>query len=203
MDWDGIHKVMDCSDNDGIRIVIDFNPNLSKKDADTLAKELDKFFQNRVSYLVNITRRYVQKIGELPEPRATFDSVTIPTIVNEWMSWRIEIESARQKWRLEKYSLMIERQQLMDFAISKLDVIFKTIKTTKAGLDEALAKALKIGVDEAKLILALPLRQMSRMSHEEIKGKIKEYKTEIQSIKKYIKEPNRAILEGLPSLNIG
>lgn len=194
MAHDKVQSVLDVSDGESIKIRITF-----KKGSDIKAciKSLEKYFKQNVSFKTNITIQKIVEDNGSPESSADFKSTTIPNIINDWVAWRIELELKMLKNLKRKLELKLKYFKLLKFAISKLDIIFKVLKSKTQDLNKELSKKLKISVDDAKTILDLQTRRLSKLSDKDVSDKIASIKTEIKIIEKHIKKPEKKILDDL------
>jgi DNA gyrase/topoisomerase IV subunit A len=76
------------------------------------------------------------------------------------------------------------------------------LKTAKSDVDEKLAKALKITVEQAKTILDKSVRSLSSLSKDKLLSEIKELKNKIDSDSAKYKSPRKTIYNWIKGLQI-
>ena len=157
-----------------------------------LAYALSENFVMRVNVIERIDADYVK-----------FTYCTMPELITKWVKWRIEIEVKRHLHEAEQLSKSIANLELQVLACINLDKIVPIIKSNKPDVDERLAKALKITLDDAKYILSLTLRRLTGLSLEELKAKIKKETAMKKESMHHSKHPADKILADLDGLTKG
>lgn len=167
-----------------------------KDESEAITKVIKTATPRPFTLKTNVTIRQFEK-------RPDFKASTIPDLLNEWIKWRVELEVAAQKYIAEKIEKDIHYHEVLVYACSKLDIIFKILKSgakEDAELESKLAKALKISNEDANIILSLQVRKLSRLNEEKEKKTIKELKEKLKTAKGFIKKPKEACLINLANL---
>ena len=152
--------------------------------------------ETRADIDVQTATKTVYKTG------AKYMELDIASLINDWTEWRIKLEKKMLANRIKVAQKEIDRLKLFVYAISKLDVIFKVLKTAKSDVDEKLAKALKITVEQAKAILDKSVRSLSSLSKDKLLSDIKELKNKIESDSAKYKSPRKTIYNWIKGLQI-
>jgi DNA gyrase/topoisomerase IV subunit A len=163
-------------------------------------KKVEKILQSSVNCQTNITIRKRVEVNGMKENRATFKSSTVPEIINMWTHWRLLLETRRLSYRLQVLNKELAYQQLLAYAVTKLDLIIKILKKKTDHLDQDLAKAIKVSIEDATLILNRPTRSLSRLSKEKIDTEIKRLKKQIVQTKELLKTPEKSVALQLKEL---
>ena len=187
--------VKSCLDETGkgqpLRIGITLKDNVPAKDFDAVCDRIiKKYLRKRKAFKDNVTERSLKHVeGEVDTVENKFRSMTIPEIINEWTAWRIDLELKYLNHLKSQLEHQIWRLEVFRKAIAKLDVVFKVLKSKADDLDAALAKALKIPVEEAVVILDAQTRRLSRLSDAKLVEDIKALKVKVKATEKHIKRP--------------
>jgi len=166
-------------------------------------KTLSGCFYSTVQCQTNVTIRKVSNIGtELEQVYAEFKEMTVPSLINDWCVWRIELESKMLAHVRSKMEERIKYLELLTYACSKLTIIFEVLKSKVSDLDKVLAKRLDISVDDAKTILALQVRRLSRLSNDQIQSEIDGINSDLKVIKRDQKQPAVRIVKAIDAIKI-
>lgn len=180
--------------------VVTFVKSLKGDALDAAISEVHAVLKSNYTYDVKVTDRLVKPDGTAG---AKLRSTNIPTIINDWLAFRIGIEKkACAHWTKENEKI-IAYQELMRLAIANLDLIIKHVKNKKLtdeALLKALAKDLKITTEQANQILARNLRQLRHLEDSKLSEVIKTAQAEIKSLSKRSKNPTSYIKEHLKVL---
>ncbi len=185
-----------------IRIVVRLKADIPQKDVQIKFKSLEKYLTQSVGFRTNVTIRELNTKEEVPETKASFKKTTIPDIINDWCTWRLELETKMLKFKMNKLNEKIAYLELMRYAISKLDIIFRILKSKSKNLNEDLAKALKIKLEEAKLILDRQVRALSNMTDQELVVDITELQKQVKEIKVWLKKPEDKIINEIDNISL-
>lgn len=194
---------MDKFDNsdDPINIIISLK-SLPANELEKEFNEIEKNLKSSITYKTNVTIRKINDNKEINETDVDFKRTTIPNIINDWVSWRVELELKMLNYKKKIVKDKISYNELLRYAISKLDIIFKILKSKSNNLNKDLSKALKIKEDEAKIILDLQTRRLSKLSDDELINTIKILNNELKEINKFIKKPKDKILIDIKNIDL-
>ena len=169
-----------------INLIITFKGNDSEK----AQEKCIKILSSSTNLRLNITKR-------ISEEKVEFYSWSMPQFINNWCQWRIDLEKRAQQYIADKLKNEIAHLNLMVLACNNLDIIKKVIEQPKENLDERLAKALKITVEQAGIILAMTVRRLSRLSKDDTVKTIAKKTEEMKTALKHVQNPNAKILNDL------
>lgn len=202
-----IDSVTDEGDSKGDKIAVCLKTSVPTKRLEDTAEEVCDLLTASQAYRTNISIRNAIKTTDSKSGKVTFvedhqlKSVTIPELIHMWVDYRVELEAKYLKFLIAKTKSRIEYLNLMRFAISKLDVIFKVLRSKAPNLNEALAKAIKITEDEARTILDKQVRSLSNMSDSDLAKQLKELKDTLSEHKADLKSPEATILKGIKGID--
>lgn len=190
----GVSAVRDDSSKKekNIAFVIVFQKSLSGLDLRTCKNTVLKMFQSAITFnMQGVERKLVDG-----KSQKKLNSTSIPGLINSWLYYRIDLEKRACRYWTGKNQEEIAKLELMVLAVRKRDIILKLLGNKKlddTGLEQALAKALKITVEQAKQILDLKIRQLKALEESKLLNRIKELKSEIVNYKGRIKDPRSYI----------
>lgn len=160
-----------------------------------LVKKVQKLASCSVSYRVNVTHREVSINDGIVNYNTQFLSLGISELILRWSKLRIELEEKSLKYRIEKQEKIIAYSKLLIFACSKLNIIFQALKQPNS--EEYLVEHLKITKEEAKSILDLRVRQLSKLDQDDLKVTLKAQQTELAQLKTWLKNPKPKIKDDI------
>lgn len=199
-------KVKSClneSDKDQyIRLAITLKDSVPTADIEKEMKRITtKYLRQSETFMVNLTVRSLNTNDVTPTVDKDFKSMSIPELLNKWCKWRVKLELKMLRHKRDKTLAAIHRLEILRLAISQLDVVMKILKSRADDLDKALAKALKIPVEDAKIILDRPVRSLSKLSDKKLVDEIKEMNRQVKTLKGHIKKPEAKIATDIDALN--
>lgn len=198
---DSVFRVNNASRGNDINIDVTLKPSIKLDDVKSIAKKLEEKIRFRQNFNINVIETYTEEDSQgMKEVCALLLETNLTDLINKWIEWRIALEVSMLKNRVVNINNEIKRLEFLRFVISKLDIIFKVLKSKTSDLNSELAKKLKISLDEAKSILDMPVRRLSKMSDSELKDKIKVQKDLLEDAKKWIKVPEKRILKTLVNI---
>lgn len=187
-----INDISDIADKYG-RIEIQFKPNLSSKEFGiAIDRVMTGPFGASESYDTKITQRFVDKTGQ---GFARLKSSTIPSIIDTWITYRIDLEKRACLYWTNERQVEIDYLKLMLLAVKNRKFIIQALdkKFTDEELAAYIAKHLKITVEQANQILDLRIRQLKALEEKKLLGKVKVLKDEIAGYADRIKRPKTYI----------
>ena len=160
-----------------------------------LVKKIQKLASCSVSYRVNVTHREVSINDGIVNYNTQFLSLGISELIMRWSRLRIELEEKSLKYRIQKQEKVIAYSKLLIFACSKLNIIFQALKQPNS--EEYLVEHLKITKEEAKAILDLRVRQLSKLDQDDLKLTLKAQQEELSQLKAWLKNPKPKIKDDI------
>ena len=115
-----------------------------------------------------------------------------------WIAYRIKLETAMLQNKLGKAEKALHLQQVYLWAVDNMKQLLAALPKVLVAEDpdKALAKACKIPVEDAKIILDRQVRKLAKLERSGLIEKIKEIKAEIAGYKAGLKEPGKYAAEG-------
>ena len=168
-----------------------------RKDYNT--SQFDKFVEKvrkatcvKRSFKINVTRRKSQIVDGVVSFDTKILSLSVPKIFIEWIKDRIELEKRSLSVRIKNQKEEIAYSELLIYASSKLDLVFKALKAKDA--KNELKRLLKIDDSQADQILDLQVRKLSALDQEKIKEKRNEQKTHLKQLEVWLLKPRAKIM---------
>lgn len=162
-------------------------------------QQFDKFVEKvqaatrtRRAFKINVTHRQ----SSIDDGIVSFDtkylSLSVPQLMVAWLRERLALEKRSLDFRIVKQTKAIEYSQLLIFASTKLDVIFKALraKDSKAFL----MTQLKLTAEQADQILELKVRQLSKLDQDSIKEKLKLQQDHMKQLKSWLAKPRAKVI---------
>lgn len=159
---------------------------------DKFVEKVQKATQQRKSFKINVTKREASTVDGITTFDTKFLALSIPQLIMQWCRMRVALELKSLAYRITKQNELIKYCELLIYAVDKLDLIFKALKTKNP--DEALIKYLKITPEQAKQILDLQVRRLSKLDQDQLKEKLKEDKKHLKQLLVWQKKPKSKVL---------
>lgn len=186
-----------------IKFVVKFKRTIGNgKNWNDTIDDIKSILTKSITFKTNVTIRKTRIVEGMKESTATFKKTTVPELINMWVRWRVKLETRRLEYRLSELKKELAYQELLKYAVSKIDIIMKVLKKKTNTLDEDLAKALRITLDQSKVLLDRQIRSLSRLSESKITEKIKELKANIAETKVLLKDPAQSVLISLENQGV-
>lgn len=156
-----------------------FRKNLKGKALDSAIEKVENVFSADESYDIKVTNRFIDDKGK---PHSKLTNSTVPSILKEWVEYRIELEKKACAHWIGKSQEVIAYLNLMRIAVANRALIIKALdrKCSEQELAEHLAKQLKITVAEANLILDIKVRQLRALEDESLVKRIKDEEAHVK-----------------------
>ncbi|QJT70906.1 DNA gyrase subunit A [Vibrio phage vB_VcorM_GR7B] len=208
-DDERVAAVVDDSDinvktgSDYVAYTIQLKNNVAKKSVAEVADEMADMFGVTQHFKCNVTERYVYRDEEdedgVPEVRARFEPCTIPSLIEDWVAWRVDLEAKVLEYRRGKAQDKLRELELKHLACLSIDLIADALK--RKDTYEFLSKKLSISLDEAKFIGTLRVDSLRKLEGNKLKSDINDTKAVIREIKKLEKDPASVVAKQLTSLD--
>lgn len=179
--WDRVlefKEVKDIEDRRSKKQIL-FNIILGKQYTD---RELEKIYKSIQKELTSsLPCQTLVTIRQSDGETVKFKNTNIPTIINDWIKYRIDLETKVVKRLITLEEAKLQRQEWLLFAVLNRKVIIQSLenKDPKAFL----MKKLKIKEDQANFILDLKVRNLAKLEVPKIKETILSIKKEIKFLK--------------------
>jgi DNA gyrase subunit A len=161
---------------------------LEGKLLDALKRKIANAFSYRDNLRTNVTERKLLRPGVVDVVNR---STTVPDILNDWCKWRVEVEVRATNYQIGVMQRKIRHTELLRLAVEHRKLIIQLLDSDKndAQMEEALAKALKITVEEAKVIFDLRVRQLKRLEDQALRKTLAEQQNELKTLQGRAKNP--------------
>lgn len=155
------------------------------------AKKVQRTTIVKRSYKMNVTKRSAQVVDGVVEYKNLFLSMSIPEIMVTWLKMRIELETRSLEYRIRKQQRLIERSKLLIYAASIKDVVRKAWDAS----DDVkyLVKNSKLTEEQAKELLDLKIRTLSRLDQEAVEQTLAEQQKMLVQLEKWLARPKKKI----------
>lgn len=155
------------------------------------AKKVQKVTTVRKSYRMNVTKRSAETVDGVTSYKNEFLSMSIPDIMISWLRMRLELETRSLEYRIRKQNKLIERSKLLIYAASIKDVI----RAAWDAKDDVsyLVKHTKLTDEQARELLDLKIRQLSRLDQGRVKEVLAEQESHLNQLNKWLKKPKAKI----------
>ncbi len=168
-----VDDLRDESDHEqAVRFVV--VPRSNRIDIDALMRHLFATTDLERSYRVNLN---VIGLNGRPEVK------NLPTILKEWLTFRLDTVRRRLEWRLAKVEKRLHLLDGLLIAYLNIDEVIEIIRNN----DEpkpVLIKRFKLSDDQAEAILELKLRHLARLEEMKIRGEQDKLEVERADLKK-------------------
>jgi len=178
---EGIKDIRDESDREGMRIVIDLQ---RETVAQKVLNRLYKFTDLQKTFYLNLLA-----LVEGIQPRV----LNLPEILTYFIQHRQEVVYRRTKYDLERAK---ERAHILEGlvkAITHIDAVIKTIKTSKDRQEaqQNLMKKFKLTEIQANAILEMRLSQLAKLERKKLEEELREIQIKIKELSAILKSPQK------------
>lgn len=186
---DGCEDVYNSSGNSEYTIIMKRGYNLAQFQA--FVKKVQKITTVRKSYKMNVTRRSATTVDGVTKHKTEFLSMSIPDILITWLRMRIELETRSLNYRIEKQNRLIAKSELLIYAASIKDVIRKAWDAP----DDVkfLVKNSKLTEEQAKELLELKIKTLSRLDQAAILETLASQKKHLAVLEKWLLRPKKKV----------
>lgn len=161
--------------------------NMDEESFDEVCAKVDKAVKSSVAYRLGIT---IRKSGEETN---RFKYVNYVEYFTAWIKYRVKLEERLIDFLLAKAARELHLNEVYLYAVQNREKLLKALPKVLASKNpaEVLAKALKMPVPDAEIILERKVRQLAALEESDLKAKIKGIKGEIKDLKSDQKEPGK------------
>lgn len=171
---------------------IECKPGYNYAQFDKFVEKVRKATLQKRSFKINVTLREAQTVDGVTSFETKFLALSVPQLILQWCRMRVQMELRSLAYRIKKQEEAIAYSELLIYAVNKLDLVFKALRTSDP--DAALVKLLKITPEQAKQILDLQVRKLSKLDHDALKVKLKEQKELLKQLQAWEKKPKTKVL---------
>lgn len=168
----------------GALLVIECAKNISEDAFLDIVDAIEKQTTCSVSYRLGVTVRTQDKGNK-------FLYLSYVRYLQTWIKYRIALETRLVKFLLSKVERDLHINRVYLFAVENMPKLLKVLPKVLMSKtpDKALAKALGIPEEDAKIILDRKVRQLARLEAADLKDKIKALEAEQKQLRKDLKAP--------------
>lgn len=151
-----------------------------------IAQEVQKLTTKSVSYILGVTVRHDGKPN-------SFKYLDYLSYFKAWVTYRKKLEIRMLDWLIERAQKELHLQEVYLYAVDNKDKLLKALPKVLASKepDSALAKAIKLPVEDAKIILDRQVRKLATLERADLVTKIKALKADIAGWQKGLKAPGK------------
>lgn len=161
-------------------------------DNKTALEKVVKMLHCSESYQFNVTVRHAD--------HTDLRSMNILALMRGWVKWRRGEEKKMLELEKVQQSAALRREELRLKGIVNIDAVIAAVKQSKVDPAEHLSKSLKISIEDAQYIGAIPVFQLKKANVEEQKTKIAKIKAEIERIEDDLQHLTRVVIKNLKRL---
>lgn len=190
----------------GLSFIIQVKRSANFNEYDKVVQSVKRLARTKKKYAIYVSDRiaYTDEKTGATAYRVEFHSLSIPDLLRKWLGFRVRLERDSLTWLLGERNKDKAYVELLLHACDHLDVIFAALR--KDDPAKHIAKGLNITLDEAKQILELKVRQLSKLDQDQLKAKLADLKATIKSLEAKLRKPAdsvRAYFEAcLPKLTM-
>lgn len=150
------------------------------------------------SFKLNVTHSTAKVVDGVTMMDTDFLALSVPHMIVMWLKGRLALELRSLEYRTKKQQAAIDFSELLIYASTKLDVVFKALKSNNP--DAYMVTHMKITAAQAKQILDLQVRRLSKLDQDALKLKLKEQRKHMTQLEAWTKRPKakiKADMEGI------
>lgn len=164
---------------------------------DFVAK-IQKLATSTANYRFNCTHRTSKTVDGVTTYHTEFLALSVKEFFYRWARLRLQLEKKSLEYQIDKQQQLIDYSNLLIYASTKLDVIFKALRQTDS--KGYLVRHLKISEQQADAILDLKVRKLSKLDQQELKQVLASQKQYMDQLKSYYKRPKAKIVSEFAQL---
>ncbi len=144
------------------------------------------------------SERYDMGVLDKTKTKTVFGRESIVTLLHKWVKWRVELELRVLNYKKDVKNQELEKLKLLLFTINNLSIIIKALEQKDS--EAYLMSKLRIDREKADMIMDLKLRQVKKLEKPRVEDSIDKKNAEISYLEKYIKTPEKSVINDLDSL---
>lgn len=177
---------------------IECKPGFNYDQFDKFVEKVRKATMQRQAFKINVTRREAKTVDGVTTFKTEFLALSVPDLILQWCRMRVALELKSLAYRIKKQEAAIAYSKLLIYAVDKLDLIFKALRQSDP--DASLQKLLKITAEQAKQILDLQVRKLSKLDQSKLKGTLKTQEQELKQLQTWQAKPKAKVLLDLAAV---
>lgn len=181
----GVDKVYSGA---GLSFTVQVKRSVNFVEFDAIVLKVAKLARTKQKFSIYVSDRVPTTEGKY---EVKFHSLSVPDLLLKWLKFRINLEKDSLGYQISQTEKEIRYLELLVHACNHLDIIFAALR--KADPAAHISKGLKITPEDAKQILELRVRQLSKLDHDNLKSKLAEVKQKLASLSKKLKRPSQSV----------
>lgn len=161
-------------------------------------EKVRKLARAKSNYKFNCTHRVAKTEDGITTYQTQFLKLSVGQFIVQWLKLRIELEKRVINYRIAREQKAIDYSNLLLYASTKLDVIFKALRSSDAVA--YMVRNMDVDETQAKAILELKVRQLSKLDQAEIKQKLAAQKKRMAELQANLKRPKNSVKKEMQSL---
>ena len=161
-------------------------------------EKVRKLARAKSNYKFNCTHRVAKTEDGITTYQTQFLKLSVGQFIVQWLKLRIELEKRVINYRIAREQKAIDYSNLLLYASTKLDVIFKALRSSDAVA--YMIRNMDVDETQAKAILELKVRQLSKLDQAEIKQKLAAQKKRMAELQANLKRPKNSVKKEMQSL---
>lgn len=168
----------------GALFIVECGRNVGEDRFADIVEAVEKATTSSVNYRLGVTIRKAEEANE-------FKYLNYVDFFSKWINYRTKLEVRLIKYLTKRAERDLHINEVYLFAVENMEKLLKALPKVLVSNDPnaALAKALKIPVEDAIIILDRKVRQLAKLEAAALKEKIKELKDELKQLAKDLKAP--------------
>lgn len=177
----------------GLSFVVQVKRTVNFNDYDAIVAKVRRLTTTKQKFSLYVSDRkpYLDEKTGKTAYTVDFHSLTVPQLLLKWLKFRIQLEADSLDWQIVQQEKELAYLTLLIHACDHLDVIFAALR--KADPATHIAKGLSISLDDAKQILELKVRQLSKLDQDALKLKLSEVKAKLKVLQTKRKRPAQSV----------
>lgn len=161
-------------------------------------EKVRKLARAKSNYKFNCTHRVAKTEDGITTYQTQFLKLSVGQFIVQWLKLRIELEKRVINYRIAREQKAIDYSNLLLYASTKLDVIFKALRSSDAVA--YMVRNMDVDETQAKAVLELKVRQLSKLDQAEIKQKLATQKKRMAELQANLKRPKNSVKKEMQSL---
>ena len=161
-------------------------------------QKVQKLATSTANYRFNCTHRTAKMVDGVTTYHTEFLALSVKEFFYRWARLRLQLEKKSLEYQIGKQQQLIDYSNLLIYASTKLDVIFKALRQTDS--KGYLVHHLKISKQQADAILDLKVRKLSKLDQQELKQVLASQKQYMDQLKQHYKRPKAKIISEFAQL---
>lgn len=182
-DIDGVSSV---HPGRGVSFVVTVRRDVNFNSFDVIVEAVRKLTRTTQRYSICVTDRV--STGD-DKYNVEFHRLSVKQLAQRWLTYRVKLEVASLTWRASETQRSIDRLTLLLHAAKPecLKIIFAALQQDDT--EGRIARGLGISVEEARIILELKVRQLSKLDVTKLKDDLNKQQSRLKLLQKQIKAP--------------